>query len=95
MRKQIYFAHFDAARWPAPSELEPYFLAPKGHECFFDGNDSGRLTVEGVDGTDHLDVRRGRIDVHLRMWGNRALGVLLIYTRYGGGTKRSIAPTEI
>jgi len=29
MRKTIYFADFDAPRWPAPSELEPYFLGPK------------------------------------------------------------------
>jgi hypothetical protein len=69
--------------------LEPYFLAPPGQRWFFEtGNDSGSLRAEGVDGTQHLDPKKGRIDIALQMWGNPDLGVLLIYSKWGGGHKQ-------
>jgi hypothetical protein len=43
------------------------------------------LNAEGVDGTELLPANAGRIDVDLDMWGHPELGVLLIYSKWGGG----------
>ena len=51
------------------------------------GNDGAVLTAEGVHGTEHLEANKGRTDVRLEMWGNPDLGVLLIYSKWGGGYK--------
>jgi hypothetical protein len=70
--------------------LERYFLAPPGRRWFFETeNDSASLTAEGVDGTEHLEADKGRIDVDLDMWGNPEHGVLLIYSKWGGGLKQT------
>ncbi|OQW60735.1 MAG: hypothetical protein A4S14_02910 [Proteobacteria bacterium SG_bin9] len=37
--------------------------------------------------TEHLPFGRGRIDIELEMWGNPQLGVLIIYSKMGGGYK--------
>jgi len=68
--------------------LEPYFLSPPG-QCwaFKSGNDNAGLAAEGVDGTEDLDPNDGRIDVDLDMWGHPDRGVLLIYSKWGGGVK--------
>ena len=88
MRKRVYFDVFDGAGWPSPSQLEPYFLAPPGQRWTFDtGNDNWGLNAEGVDETEHLEANKGRIDVGLEMWGHPDLGVLLIYSKWGGGFK--------
>jgi hypothetical protein len=79
MRKSRYFASRASKGWPDPKELEHYFLAPPGHRWFFETrNDSGSFTAEGVDGTEHLEQNKGRIDIDLQMWGHPELGVLLI-----------------
>lgn len=89
MRKDIYFDDFFGPGWPSIEELRPYFMAPKGKEWFYTGgNDSGGLSLEGLDGTDDLPHGRGRKDIRLSMWGNPELGVLLQYARYGGGVPR-------
>jgi hypothetical protein len=89
MKKEIYFDNFYGPGWPALSALEPYFLAPPGKEWFYTGgNDSGGLSLEGVDGTDHLPRGGGRKDIKLDMWGNPELGVLLQYSKIGGGVPR-------
>lgn len=86
MRKDIYFDRKFGPGWPPLVELEPYFLAPKGKEWFYTGgNDTAGLTLEGVEGTEHLPEGKGRIDIRLSMWGNPALGVLMIYEKVGGG----------
>ena len=86
MQKSIYFDKFDYEGWPASKDLEPYFLAPKGKEWFYaHGNDSAGLDALGVEGTEHLEKGKGRIDVHLSLWGNPEHGVLLIYHKHGGG----------
>jgi hypothetical protein len=86
MRKRSYFASERSEGWPSPRELEHYFLAPPGQRWFFETeNDSARFAAEGVDNTEHLQPNRGRIDIDLQMWGNDDLGVLLIYSKYGGG----------
>ncbi|SRR5712691_3488937 len=90
MRKRVYFGVFDGRGWPLPEQLQRYFLAPPGQRWTFDGgNDSWGLTAEGVDGTEHLEVNKGRIDVDLDMWGHPDLGVLLIYSKWGGGLKQT------
>jgi hypothetical protein len=88
MRKRSYFDEFIGREWPAPSELEHYFLAPPG-ECwkFRSRNDCWGLSAEGVDGTEHLPEGKGRIDIHLTMVGNVDHGVLLQYRKWGGGLK--------
>jgi hypothetical protein len=90
MRKSAYFASRPIEGWPSPRELEPYFLAPPGQRWFFETrNDSGGFSAEGVDGTEHLEANKGRIDIDLEMWGNPDLGVLLIYSKWGGGYKQT------
>jgi len=89
MRKDIYFDNFFGPGWATLDELRPYFLAPPGKEWFYTGgNDSGGLDVIGVDGTEHLPRFKGRKDIGLSMWGNPDLGVLLQYSRIGGGVPR-------
>ena len=90
MEKGIYFDVFDGRGWPAPSELEHYFLAPPGQRWTFgEGeNDCWGLTAEGVDGTEHLGANAGRIDIDLTMIGNPDYGVLLHYRKWGGDLTR-------
>ena len=86
MKKDIYFDNFFGPGWPSIEELRPYFLAKPGKAWFqTGGNDSGNLSLEGVEGTVHLPRFEGRIDIRLSMWGNPDLGVLLIYSKRGGG----------
>ena len=89
MRRHVYFDEFWGDFWPPPKALESYFLAPRGKEWFYaGGNDSGGLSLEGLDGTGHLPYGRGRKDIVLSMWGNPEHGVLVQYARYGGGQPR-------
>lgn len=84
MIKDIYFDNFFGPGWPTIRELEPYFLAPRGKEWFYTGgNDSASISLEGIDGTEHLPWGRGRIDINLLMWGHPEHGVLLIYEKVG------------
>ena len=87
-RKKAYFASEILKSWPESKELEPFFLAPPGNEWFFHtNNDSGSFTLEGVDGSEHLERNKGRIDIDLQMWGNRDHGVMLIWSKWGGGVE--------
>lgn len=90
MRKDIYFDNFYGPGWPPVQRLEPYFLAPSGKAWFYTGgNDGASLRLEGVNGTEHLSEGRGRIDIDLEMWGHPKLGVLLIYSKRGGGHRET------
>jgi len=92
MNKRAYFDTYWGRGWPALSWLEHYFLAPLGKRWFFEtGNDSAGLDAEGVDGTEHLPVNKGRIDISLEMWGHPELGVLLIYSKRGGGFRETFS----
>ncbi len=72
MRKTVHFADWRGEGWPSVDDLEPYFLAPPRQRWFFEtGNDAAILQVMGVDGTEHLEQGKGRIDVDLEMWGHR------------------------
>jgi hypothetical protein len=80
-------AHFDTywdSGWPEIRWLEPYFLGqPAKRWPFSGGNDSAGLDAQGVDGTEHLEPNKGRIDIRLDMWGYPTLGMLLIYSKRG------------
>jgi hypothetical protein len=92
MRKEIYFGEFDGVGWPEPSRLEKYFLAAPGQQWTFRGrNDNWGLTVEGVEGTEHLNINNGRIDIDLEMWGHPRFGVLLIWSKWGGKYKETFS----
>ena len=71
MRKRTDFASRRREGWPAPAELEHYFLSPPGQRWFFEtGNDSGGIVAEGVDNTEGLLPGAGRIDLCLDMYGH-------------------------
>jgi hypothetical protein len=92
MKKRAYFHTFWGKGWPDLKWLEPYFLSAPGERWFFEsGNDSAGLTAEGVQGTEHLSAGQGRIDIDLDMWGHPELGVLLIYSKWGGGYKEKFS----
>ena len=71
-----------------PERAGTLFSRLPRHRWFFETrNDSAFLKAEGVDRTEHLEANKGRIDVDLDMWGHPNLGVLLIYSKWGGGLK--------
>src|SRR5688572_16997585 len=85
MRKVAYFDSHGGPGWPEITSMEHYFLAPRGKQWMFDtGDPDGMLILEGVDGTENLEEEIGRVDIRLTMWGNSNLGVLLIYSEWGG-----------
>jgi hypothetical protein len=89
MQKRAYFDQFDKHEWPDPDWLEPYFLSPPEKRWFFEsGNDGARLVAEGLYGTEGRP-RESRVDSDLMMWANPALGVLLIYSKSGGGFRET------
>ncbi len=84
MEKSTYFDSYDGPGWPDERWLGRYFLTEQGrHDFFARRNDSWGLTVEGVDGTDHLPNLKGRLDVDLLIQGYRDLGVLLQWRKTG------------
>jgi hypothetical protein len=89
MKKDIYFDRFFGPDWPSLGELKPYFQAPPAGRGWFHktGNDSGSISLLGIKNTEHLKFGKGRIDIKLAMWGHPDLGVLLIYSKYGGDSR--------
>jgi len=89
MNKYINFDSYWGDYWPPAEELKRYFFAPSG-QAWFDtgGNDTASIRLEGIEHTAHLRLGFGRKDIHLLMWGNPDLGVLLQYARIGGGVPR-------
>jgi immunity protein Imm1 of predicted polymorphic toxin system len=86
MGKRTYFDAELNRGWPKPEEIEHYFLAPPDERWFFDtGTDGGFFQNEGAYGTDRLETEGDRIDVRLIMWADPDLGVLLIWSKWGGG----------
>ena len=75
--------------WPTLKELRSYVWAPPGqHSLLQTKNDNLGLVAEGVDGTEQLEPDEGRIDADLDMWGNPDLGILLMYSKWGGQMKQ-------
>lgn len=86
MKKNTYFDNYRGRGWPSIQWLERFFLASKGQEWSYDGgNDNWSLGIEGAQGTEQLEPYKTRIDINLLMWGYPGLGVLLYYTKTGGG----------
>lgn len=87
MRKHAYFASRDIEGWPEPAEIEHYFLGPPGTRWFFETrNDSAGFSADGINGTENLDDEdERRIDIELNMWGDPDHGVMLIWSKWGGG----------
>jgi immunity protein Imm1 of predicted polymorphic toxin system len=83
------FSDFDILRgpkWPEPKQIEHYFFARPGEEWFQDHeNDGAILMAQGVYGTEDQPLGQGRVDIDLQIWGKPGLGVLLIYSKWGGG----------
>lgn len=90
MIKTAYFASEIIDGWPTPEEIERYFLAPPGKEWFeVRGNDTADFQADGADDTEHLELGKGRIIVRLALWGIPGLGVMLMWSKKGGGHKES------
>ncbi|MEA2974758.1 MAG: hypothetical protein QOF19_278 [Alphaproteobacteria bacterium] len=90
MRKRANFDTYWDDGWPELKWLERYFLTLAGRRQLFAGdNDNWGLTLEGVEGTEHLPPYRGRIDIDLTILVHPDLGVLLCYHRSGGGSSES------
>lgn len=86
MQKSGYFASRDIKGWPKPQDIEHYFLTPPGKRWFFETrNDTAGFRADGVDGTEHLPYGNGRVDIDLSLWGHPKYGVLLIWSKSGGG----------
>ena len=91
MQKHVNFDDHWGNFWPSLVTLQAYFQPPPvGRGWFHDtGNDSASISLLGVDGTDHLEFARGRVDIRLSLWGNPDLGVLLIYEKIGGRDRQA------
>ena len=87
--KRAYFDTYWSRGWPTLDFLKPYFFAPPLGIGWFDksGNDSGSISIEGLDDTDVVPSGEGRKDIKIAMWGNPELGVLLQYTLIGFGPR--------
>ena len=86
MRKWTNFETHYHDGWPDPRVLKPYFFAPPGQEWFHTGgNDTARLSAEGLHGTEKGVPGKTRTDLSFELYGVPRLGVLLFYHQYGGG----------
>jgi hypothetical protein len=86
MKKSTNFDVLWGPGWPTPQELEPYFLGGPGRPSSFEVGSGGMgFSAEGVDGTDHLEEGKGRIDLCLTMVGSPFHGVLFHYRKSGAG----------
>lgn len=86
MSKFCDFGEFRGFSWPEPKQLERYFFAPSGKEWFQNPhNDGAILKEQGAYGTGHLPLGEGRVNISLQVWGKPELGVLLVYSKLGGG----------
>ena len=84
LKRTIYFDRFRFSDWPAPSELEPFFLAPRGQEwSYHGGNDSWGLKISGLYGTEAAP-EIDQVKVSMAMIGKPDLGVYLDYSRWDG-----------
>ena len=84
MLKHVGFHNWRGNFWPSLNQLKPYFIAPRGREWFYTARvDDAIISLEGVEGTEHLGFSKGRKDICLWMWGNPDHGVLLMYEKIG------------
>ena len=88
------FGRLRGAGWPALDSLSHLFLADYNLRWSYEGyNDSWELDIRGLQGTASLPPfgylgnsgKATQIEAHLSMEGHPLLGVLMEYTRFGGG----------
>ena len=94
MKKDIRFGHIRRESWPDPNLLKPFFIANRGQEwTYLGGNDCWGMSIGGLYGTEARPAygQNGetgpntQVEANLTMWGSPGLGVLIYYSRYGGG----------
>jgi hypothetical protein len=80
------FAGVVTQGWPHPKDIEHCFLGLPGQRWFFDmGTDKATFELHGIDGTEHLEQHKDRIDIRLTLWGHPTQGVLFNWIKWGGG----------
>lgn len=85
MRKRTWFPLLPYEGWPRPQDIESYFLTSPGRKLLWNRADSYGFRAIGVDGTEQLELGKGRVDTDLAVWANLKLGMLLIHSKLGGG----------
>jgi hypothetical protein len=81
MKKRAYFLDHRGNDWPDFSVWRQYFLS-QDQRRFMAGTNEGNLTIEDIDGTDHLESE-GRVSVQLVFSCKPNLGVQFMYSRLG------------
>jgi hypothetical protein len=89
MRKSCFFGDFDGPYWPAPEQLQKYFLGPSAkHQWPFPRHyDCGMLSGYGLYGTEHLPDDQS-VTVQLNVTGNATAGAMLQYSKWDGRIRR-------
>jgi hypothetical protein len=85
MMKDTSFRPYNGDGWPDVRWLERYFLTAAGRDEAFGEQQSKGLKLYGVDGTEHLQPYKGRIDINMTIQGDLKHGILLWYDKSGGG----------
>jgi len=86
MPMKIGFGSLQGYFLPTEINLDKYFTSPGSPYWLPESRtDNAGITFEGINGTAHLPLGGGRIDVVLSMWGVKGLGVMLWYWRIGSG----------
>jgi hypothetical protein len=84
MQKYTYFLNQHGEGWPELRWLERFFLTAGGREEAFGEQESWGLKLYGVDGTEHLERYKDRIDINMTIQGDLSCGILLWYNKSGG-----------
>jgi hypothetical protein len=88
VNRTVYFDRSGWVGWPPPSELAPFFLAPKGREWSYYGrNDSWGMDIKGLYGTADLP-EVDSVNVSLAMIGHPDHGVYLQYHKWDGRIRK-------
>ena len=94
MKRRMYFPGFLRGAWTPSGQLSDFFLTTEGRDRVYSGgNDNWGLDIVGLYGTEELksyvqDQRNPKataVEVDLSLWFNPELGVLLAYSKFGGG----------
>jgi hypothetical protein len=94
LKQSIYFGPFRSKPWPNQDQLAPYFLTKEGiDELLSTGNDNWSIDLYGLYGTEGLpkylargtNIPGSQVDAELQMYFDPEFGVLLLYTKTGGG----------
>jgi hypothetical protein len=84
MMKHTYFHEYNGDGWPELKWLEQFFLTKVGRKEAFGEQESWGLKLYGIDGTEHLERYKDRIDINMTIQGDLNHGILLWYNKSGG-----------